>query len=1208
MNTINRRIYLIFAVISLSVLVSGCEKSAVNQGSEPITFASFRDIPGVTADEINAIGSLQKQGIPLIYATSLMTETFLNEDGELDGFTVLLCNWLTALFDIQFKIEIRDLSDVLANLKTGEISFGALTATGERLETYYMTSPIIHRSVKVMRIKGSQSPDIIALTRPVRYVFMEGGTIIDSVTASFAPGSYEAVVARNHESAYQMLKSGEADAFIGINIAEGAFDPYGGVLVEDFVPLIITPVSLTAEDPNLAPIISVVTKAIDSGAYRHLTELYRQGYQAYRKNKFLMQLSVEERAYVSNTPIIPFATQYMSYPVTFYDTNEKKWDGIVFNVMDEIERLTGFKFELVNDETMELPGLMNLLETGTAYTIPNLIQSDERRERFIWPNTMYLPDRYALLSKRSFPNIDLNDIPYAKVGYARASAFADTFQTWFPNALYTMEYPNTDDAFMALDRGEIDLMMSSQSRLTALTNYYELSDFKANYLFHVSFEASFGFNKDQAVLCSIIDKALPLIDTNRIVEQWMSRTYNIETMRLREQRPWLFGSLALFLCVLSLIAVLFIRSRRTGRQLEKLVENRTRELELRTSMLMTIFDSSPDFIFCKDLKSRYTQCNKSLEDFFNITAADIIGKDDLAAFKFSPETAEEFIREDQRIINEKRPIVFEEFVMTRSGGGKEVTVETIKAPLIQDGIVTGIMGISRDITKRKEMEEAALSASRSKSAFLANMSHEIRTPMNSIMGFSELALDGEASPKTREYLSKIQTNAEWLLQIINDILDISKIESGKMELEKIPFVMHELFESCRTLITPRAAEKGIALLFYAEPSLRKRPLGDPMRLRQVLVNLLSNAVKFTNAGIVKLHTVIKEQTEKNATFYFEIKDSGIGMTDEQIRRIFDPFTQAEIGTTRKYGGTGLGLTISKNFIELMGGTLAVESTPGLGSKFSFNLTFDTVDAEVYEKFERKVVLDEIEKPIFEGEVLLCEDNVMNQQVISEHLARVGIKTVVAENGKIGVEKVQDRKEGNEKQFDLIFMDIHMPVMDGLEAAGKILELDTGIPIVAMTANIMSSDLELYKESGMHDFIGKPFTSQELWRCLLKYFKPVKQEDKDADALQKDTKIEDDDEFQRELRLLFIKDNQGRYKELEKALGEGDIRLANRLAHGLKTNAGLIGKEPLQQAAAEVERMLKDEKKQVTEGQLKKLETELKTVIEELEQLLELKDD
>jgi len=351
-------------------------------------------------------------------------------------------------------------------------------------------------------------------------------------------------------------------------------------------------------------------------------------------------------------------------------------------------------------------------------------------------------------------------------------------------------------------------------------------------------------------------------------------------------------------------------------------------------------------------------------------------------------------------------------------------------------------------------------------------------------------MDGNIAPKTKDYLEKIHQNSEWLLQIINDILDISKIESGKMELERIPFDIHELFASCRTLVMPKAVEKGIMLHFYAEPSVGKRPLGDPTRLRQVFVNLLSNAIKFTHSGMVKLLSDIVSTGENVLTMHFEIKDSGIGITSEQIEKIFDPFTQAETGTNRKYGGSGLGLAITKNIVEMMGGKLLVDSVPGVGSKFYFNLTFETITVTEEEKLEKKLMFKEIKKPSFEGEVLVCEDNEMNQFVICEHLKRVGLKTVVADNGKTGVDMIKQRIKNNEKLFDLIFMDMHMPVMDGFEASEAITKLNVDIPMVAMTANVMAEDIEVYNASGIHDCLGKPFASQELWRCLLKYFKPL----------------------------------------------------------------------------------------------------------------------
>jgi len=522
--------------------------------------------------------------------------------------------------------------------------------------------------------------------------------------------------------------------------------------------------------------------------------------------------------------------------------------------------------------------------------------------------------------------------------------------------------------------------------------------------------------------------------------------------------------------------------------------------------------------------------------------------------------------------------------------------------LVFAAVVIIAIFISRAIEQRlqnmmneiENMRQAAEAANAAKSIFLANMSHEIRTPMNSIIGFSELAQVDDMPQKSKEYLDKIQYSAKWLLNIINDILDISKIESGKIVLESIPFDLTDIFSYCQMLINPKAEEKGVALYCYAEPSFKKKMLGDPVRLRQILLNLLTNAVKFTNKGMVKLLASIVKADETCVTMHFEIKDSGIGMTSGQIAKIFEPFMQADDTVTRKFGGTGLGLTITKNFIELMKGTLSVESTVGVGSKFSFDLTFDLIEDTV-DMPSRKIVFNDIEKPNFDGEILICEDNSLNQQVICDHLARVGLKTVVASNGKDGVDIVTKRIKTGEKQFDLIFMDIHMPVMDGLEASFKITELGIKTPIVALTANIMSNDMEIYKKSGMYDTLGKPFTSQELWRCLLAYI-PAR----GYTAVNEQREGTADEKLQKQLKIQFVKKNKSIHDEILKAMDDGDIKLAHRLAHTLKGNAGQLNKKLLQQAADAVERCLVKNENLVSSEQMDNLRIELNAVIAELE--------
>ncbi|MCL2054205.1 MAG: PAS domain-containing protein [Oscillospiraceae bacterium] len=502
-------------------------------------------------------------------------------------------------------------------------------------------------------------------------------------------------------------------------------------------------------------------------------------------------------------------------------------------------------------------------------------------------------------------------------------------------------------------------------------------------------------------------------------------------------------------------------------------------------------------------------------------------------------------------------------------------------------------GYMCDVTDRKQLEIAEF-ASRAKSEFLAVMSHEIRTPMNSIMGFAELAMDSAISPQVKDYLKKITDSTKWLLRIVNDILDISKIESGKMELENIPFDLHSVFSRCQSVILPASKDKGLELKIYAEALKDKKLLGDPVRLYQVLVNLLSNAVKFTDSGTISFSSTVKRQDESTALVYFEVKDSGIGMSSEQVSKIFDPFTQADSSTTRNYGGTGLGLAIVKNIVELMDGAFKVDSAPGEGSTFSFEILFGTIDAQ--DSAVEDAIFDTLEKPNFEGITLICDDNQMNREVICEHLARVGLDAVTAENGKIGVDIVRERMESGEEPFDLIFMDMFMPVMDGLEAAVKIAELNSGSPIVAMTANVMVSELEKYKKHGMLDCLGKPFTSRELWRVLLKYLTPVS-----SDPIYE---YIGDGELLKKLKINFVKNNQTVHTEITEAIAAGDIKRAHRLAHTLKGSAGMIGKTELKNAAEEVEILLRNEKDSVLKDKLNQLEAELNTAIEELKPLLE----
>lgn len=528
-----------------------------------------------------------------------------------------------------------------------------------------------------------------------------------------------------------------------------------------------------------------------------------------------------------------------------------------------------------------------------------------------------------------------------------------------------------------------------------------------------------------------------------------------------------------------------------------------------------------------------------------------------------------------------------------------------------------------DLTERQKQEqslrdtaEAAEEASRMKSTFLATMSHEIRTPLNGVVGFAELAIDEPGTPaKVLRYLNQIKVSAHGLLGIINDILDLSKIEAGKIDLEKAPFQLKEdILQACETIIQARAEEKNISLYLYSEPALARQLVGDQTRLRQVLLNLLINAVKFTNVGIVKLMVQEELLDENHCRLYFEVKDSGIGMTSEQVQRIFEPFTQADSSTTRKYGGTGLGLAITKNLIELMGGELKVESAVGIGSKFSFWLDFDTLPCEAH-LAESAHTHPPLEKPFFQGRVLVCEDNIINQQVIQEHLTKVGLTPVIAPNGKQGVEEVR-RNMGKPDDFVLIFMDIHMPVMDGLEATQKIQALGVKTPIVALTANAMTTDRKKYLTYGMGDYLAKPFKTHELWECLLRHI-PVCPRRKGrlchedyttadtqfmSSVLDRSLGFENSagnpELYQRLLRNFFC-DNKDACEQLNEALDSGNITIAHRMTHTLKSSSATIGAMELAAMTSNIEMALTDNKADLARQLMPAFAQTLQAVLQEL---------
>ena len=496
-------------------------------------------------------------------------------------------------------------------------------------------------------------------------------------------------------------------------------------------------------------------------------------------------------------------------------------------------------------------------------------------------------------------------------------------------------------------------------------------------------------------------------------------------------------------------------------------------LEKQERLYRSLVESQQDLIVRVDRANRFIYVNdaycrtfgKERHELLGQTFTPLVHEEDLPATLAALETLN---RPPHRAYMEQR-------AMTRDGW-RWLSWED-SAILDDDGKVAEIQGVGRDITALKQAQQDAMASSRAKGQFLANMSHEIRTPLNAIIGFGELLSQSPLSGEQQDWLEKLNLSSHLLLSIVNDILDFSKIEAGKLELESRPFTPHELIAQQEALFGLAAREKGLRFRTRQGGDTPEALLGDPLRLGQVLTNLVGNAIKFTEQGEVELAIHVEAIDRTSCRLTCHVSDTGIGISAAQQKRLFTAFTQADTSTSRRYGGTGLGLVISQRLVEQMGGTLEVNSTPGKGSCFTVSLPLGIGTTLLphpprtrHPNFNR----------LRGKKILLAEDNPINQALTRRLLEDLGIEVSLATNGREAIEQLRHQA------VDLVLMDLQMPVMDGFEAARRIRRDDTATPIIALSAAVLSEERQNALTAGMNEHLAKPIDSQQLAGVLMRW--------------------------------------------------------------------------------------------------------------------------
>jgi PAS domain S-box-containing protein len=592
-----------------------------------------------------------------------------------------------------------------------------------------------------------------------------------------------------------------------------------------------------------------------------------------------------------------------------------------------------------------------------------------------------------------------------------------------------------------------------------------------------------------------------------------------------------------------------------------------KELEMQKEFIEQLFDTDPNLIFVRDGNGRMIYCNKAVAELAGVSREEFLNKEK-NTFPATEDQFHKYLEMEQKVINLGEELLLEEQIADSKGILNYF--QTIKKPLKTQGGDVNMLNISTNINKIKYYEKETLNVMKARNEFFSAMSHEIRTPMNAILGMTELLLNRNPRKDQGKLLNTLHFSSKNLLTLINDILDFSKIEAGKIELEEVNFNVKELVDNVIIALRPKAMEKDLMIKVNIHSNVPEAINGDYIKLNQILNNLLSNAIKFTGKGKVEVDIALVEKTKTGFQLQFQIRDTGIGISNDKLSSIFDPFNQAAKSTPRVYGGTGLGLSIVKNLVELQKGAIKVESKVDEGTTFTVTLPFRNIDASLPVNILQSTKIRDF-KWKMKLHVLYVEDVITNQFLIKEILSDWGISVDMASDGYEALEMIQDQS------YDLVLMDIQMPGIDGLETTRRIRKMPgeyfKNLPILALTASTTESTKDEIFLSGMQDFVLKPINVDDLRTKIVEStntideFRDMNLVEQGIDAVPESTKIifENTDKLflgnlvrYQEFLKMTVDEFKVNLDLLKVAILDDDLNAYRQLRHRMKSIIATFG--------------------------------------------------